>query len=61
MKKRARVHPLIAITAIIALTAMAITQELLGEGTPTNQLKLVAASLIFWLLGIKMRNKLPLT
>jgi len=58
--KRRRIHPGIAIVAAICITALAITPELL-HSSGYEWLKIIAAGVIMWLVGIKIRPKLPLT
>ena len=60
LKKRARIHPAIAVTAMVCLSAMAIAAEILGNSLGEN-MKIGSAAIIACLLGIKLRDKLPLT
>jgi len=56
--KRFRIHPLVAVTAIICITALAITAQAYDG---TEFWKWIAISIIAWILGVKLRVKLPLT
>jgi len=58
--KRKRIHPAIAITAMVCITILALGTQWLGTGG-YEWLKVVAAGVIMWLVGIKVRPKLPLT
>ncbi|MEM2197260.1 MAG: hypothetical protein QW290_09295 [Sulfolobales archaeon] len=58
-KRRYRIHPAVAVTAIICLTAMAITAQL--HSGADSSLKVLIASIIGLIVGVKVRVKLPLT
>jgi len=59
-RKRYRIHPGVAITAMVCLTALALGSQYLGapEG---GWYKVVAAFIIAALVGVKLRPRLPLT
>jgi len=61
MKKRYRIHPGIAITAIIALTIIAISAKLTFEESTAILIQEAIIGLIMLIVGIKVRVKLPLT
>jgi hypothetical protein len=54
--KRHRIHPAVACTAIVCLTAMAISAEL-HTGEPLVNLKIFFGTLIGLIAGIKVRHK----
>jgi len=60
-KKRYRIHPGIAITAIIALTIIAIFAKLTFEESTAILLQQAIIALIMLIVGIKVRVKLPVT
>jgi len=60
-KKRYRIHPAIAITAIIALTIIAIFAKLTFEESTAIILQEAIIALIMLIVGIKVRVKLPIT
>jgi len=57
-RKRYRIHPLVASIAMICLTIIAVTAQHYHQN---STLKIIVASIISWLLGVKLRHKLPLT
>jgi len=58
--KRRKIHPGIAITAMVCISALAIVAELTHSGG-YEWLKVVAAGVIMTPVGIKVRTNLPLT
>lgn len=59
-KKRARIHPVVAITAILALAALAIAAEYFNPGSGES-IKIIVAAGIAGIAGVKLRQKLPVT
>jgi len=57
-KKRYRIHPAIACTGIMCLTILAIISQVLGNN---STLKIFVAGVIAFILGVKVRVKLPIT
>ena len=60
MKKRVRIHPAIACTAILALTILCISAEFHSQD-PLVSFKLAIAAIIAAIAGIKVRHVLPVT
>ena len=60
MKKRARIHPAVACTAILALVIICISAEL-HFGDPLVSFKLAIVAIIAAIAGIKVRRVLPVT
>ena len=60
MKKRARIHPVIACTAILALVVLGISAEFHSQD-PLVPFKLAIAAIIAGIAGIKVRYRLPVT
>jgi len=60
-KKRYRIHPAIAITAIIALAIIAISAKLTFEESTAILIQQAIIALIMLIVGIKVRVKLPVT
>jgi len=58
VKKRYRIHPVVACLAMVCLTVLAVVAQFHGQD---SGLKVVVASIISWILGVKLRHKLPLT
>jgi len=57
-RKRYRIHPAVACTGIICLTLLAIVSQIMhGDAA----LKIFIASIIAFILGVKIRVKLPIT
>jgi len=61
LKKRYRIHPGIAITAIICLTAIAISAKLVYEESTAIILEQLIIFIIAFVVGVKLRHKLPIT
>jgi len=59
-RRRKRIHPGVAITAIVGIVALACVSQLVGSGLGET-FKILAATIIAYLVGIKTRPKLPLT
>jgi len=59
-RRRRRIHPGVAIAAIVAVAALACVEQLTGGGMG-GTFKILAAIIISYLVGIKTRPKLPLT
>jgi len=57
-RKRYRIHPAVACTAMICLTVIAVVAQYYHQD---SGLKVIVASIIGWILGVKLRRKLPLT
>jgi len=59
-RRRYRVHPGVAIAAIVCVTTLAVAAEHFNpqEG---EAWKILAASIICWILGVKLRHILPVT
>jgi len=55
-----RIHPGVAIAAIVGIVTLACVSQLTGSGTG-EILKILAATIIAYLVGIKTRPKLPFT
>jgi len=58
VKRRYRIHPLVACVAMVCLTVLALVAQFHGRD---SALKIVVASIISWILGVKLRHKLPIT
>jgi len=58
MPKRLRIHPAIACTAMACVTVLAITAQHYGSDATW---KILAAGVICWILGVKLRHVLPVT
>jgi len=58
VRKRLRIHPAVACTAMICITVLAVTAQYYGSDTTW---KIIAASIIAWILGVKLRHILPVT
>jgi len=56
--KRMRIHPLVACTGLICVTALAITAQAYDGA---EFWKWIAIAIISWILGVKLRVKLPIT
>jgi len=56
--RRLRIHPAVACTAIICITILAVTAQHYGNNATW---KVVAAAIIAWVLGVKLRHILPVT
>jgi len=56
--RRLRIHPAVACTAIVCITVLAVTAQHYGNDTTW---KIIAASIIAWILGVKLRHILPVT
>lgn len=59
-KKRTRIHPAVACTAVVALAAMSVAMKVV-TGEPNLEFELIIAGAIGALAGIKLRVKLPVT
>lgn len=59
-KKRARIHPAVAVAAIAAVTILAVVAEILNPGSGETW-KVAAAGIIAAIAGIKLRSILPVT
>ncbi|MEM2234017.1 MAG: hypothetical protein QXP81_10825 [Nitrososphaerota archaeon] len=57
---RHRIHPLVAIVAIIAITLLCLSAEY-HSNEPLVSLKIFAVSIIALICGIKLRRILPVT
>jgi len=57
-RKRFRIHPVVACVAMVCLTVLAVTAQVYHQD---SMWKVVVASIISWILGVKLRHKLPLT
>jgi len=57
-RRRRRIHPAIACTAIGAITVLAIAAQFFGHG---EEWKYLAIAFISYLAGVKMRRILPVT
>ena len=60
VKRRARIHPAIACTAIIALVVLCVSAEL-HSSEPLVSFKLAITAIIAAIAGIKVRHVLPVT
>jgi len=58
VRKRYRIHPVVACVGMVCLTVLALVAEFHHQD---SALKVVVASIISWLLGVKLRHKLPIT
>jgi len=58
VKKRYRIHPAVACVAMVCLTVLAVVAQFHGQD---SALKIAVASIISWILGVKLRRKLPIT
>lgn len=59
-KHRNRIHPAVAVAAIIALTVIVLSAEYHSNDSLIS-FKLLIVSIIAWITGVKMRRVLPIT
>lgn len=59
-RSRYRMHPLVAVVAIVAITLLCLSAEQ-HSGEPLVSLKIFAVSVIGLICGIKLRHILPVT